>query len=259
MWPWNQTTQLNPVICALPNPSFKGAGRLVAARIDTDHPTGKGKVAITGRYTSKKDAFGIDAAYAIDDAHTIYASYGVTEEKLVALGIESGFTAFGKRSTFDLTYNPPKDSATLKAAVRQGKLKLTGIFSFDSLKKDTVKNHSERYEVDAKISGSESLKMSFDGKSRAAKVKLSRKLDPKNKLDAEYHHISAGSKAVVLTLKHAYNKAHTFSLGFNYGGKKCKVEWDCKTENGPWTVTTNFPFNASPLSGDLSIKRRFDF
>eukprot|EP00178_Gracilaria_changii_P000336 TRINITY_DN1041_c0_g1_i1.p1 TRINITY_DN1041_c0_g1~~TRINITY_DN1041_c0_g1_i1.p1 ORF type:complete len:258 (+),score=35.72 TRINITY_DN1041_c0_g1_i1:202-975(+) len=257
MWPWSQSNPSTAVVCALPKHPY--SSRLVAARVDTDHSTGKGKFALTGRYASKKDSFGIDAAYAIDDSNTIYATYGVTDEKLLALGIETGFSAFSRRATVDLTYSPPRDAAALKAAVRQGKFKVSTYFSFDNFKKNIVSSHSERYEVEAKISGVENLKISFDGKSRAAKIKLSHKLDAKNKLDAEYQHLAGGSKAVVFTLKHAYSKSHTFALGFNYGAKKCKAEWDCKTDNGPWTITTNFPFNDSPLSGDLSIKRRFDF
>jgi len=88
------------------------------------------------------------------------------------------------------------------------------------------------------------LKMSFDGKTKASKVKVSRKLDPKNRLDAEYNYIGADSKFVSLTFKHQYSKVHTFSMNTNYGSRKYKIEWDCKTENGPWTVATSFPFNA---------------
>ncbi|CAN8063830.1 unnamed protein product [Agarophyton chilense] len=257
MWSSNQTGRASALVCALPN--FPPSSRLVAARVDTDHSTGKGKFALTGCYASKNDSFGIDATYAVDDANTVYATYGVTDEKLLSLGVETGFTAFSRRGTVDLTYSPPRDAAVLKTAVRQGMFKVSAFFSFDNFKKDYVKSHSERYEVEAKISSTENLKIAFDGKSRAARIKLSHKLDSKNKLDAEYQHLAAGSKAVVFTLKHVYSKAHTFSLGFNYGANKCKAEWDCRTDNGPWTITTNFPFDASPLSGDLSIKRRFDF
>lgn len=215
----------------------------MAARVDTDHTTGAGQVAITGRYDSKKDSFGVDAAYTVDDSNTIYGSYGVTDEKIISLGLESGFTAFGRRNTVDMVYHPPNDSAMMKFAIRQGKTKVAAYFSFDDFKETNVKSHSERYELDARLSGVESLKMTFDGKTKASKVKVSRKLDPKNKLDAEYHYLSASTKYVSLTFKHQYSKIHAFSVTTNYGARKYKVEWDCKTENGPWTVSTAFPFN----------------
>ena len=143
-----------------------------------------------------------------------------------------------------MMYNPPSDTAAVKAAVRQGKTKLSGVFSFDQFKTGNIKNHSEMFELDAKLSGVESLKMSFNTKTKASKIKVSRKLDPKNKLDAEYNYVDASTKNVSLTLKHSYSKRHTFSVATNYGSKKFKVEWDCKTENGPWTLAANFPFNA---------------
>lgn len=260
MWGKNWCNPANNALCPLPArvarlpPQF-----LVAARADTDHTTGAGQVAITGRYDSKKDSFGVDAAYAVDDNNTIYGSYGVTDEKVVALGLETGFTAFGRRNTVDMTYHPPRDSARMKVAVRQGKTKISAFFSFENFQAKNVQDHSEQYELDAKLSGVESLKMSFDGKTKAAKVKVSRKLDPKNKLDAQYHYVNPTTKNVSLTFKHQYSKVHTFAVTTDYGARKYKVEWDCKTDNGPWTVATSFPFNASPHKGDWHIKRRFEF
>lgn len=211
------------------------------------------------------------------------------------MGLETGFTAFGRRSTVDIQYNPPKDTAMIKCAIRQGKTKLSAMFSFDSFKQDTLKNHAERYEFDAKLSSTESLKLAFDASSKAGKIKVTRKLDPKNRVDAEYNYNNTNSKYVALTLKHQYSKTHTFGVTTNYGAKKFRVEWDCKTDNGPWTVSTNFPFNSrlvicfiitsliffilnlsilttylypsillfsnefSPLTGDWQIKRRFEF
>lgn len=247
-------------MCPLPVCAADGKRiRLVAAKVDTDHTTGSGQFAITGRYDSKKDSFGVDAAYAMDDTNTLYTSYAVTDEKVTALGLETGFTAFGRQNTIDMTYSPPHDTAKLKVAVRQGKTKLSGLFTFEDFQQSKVSKHSERYEFDAKLSGAESLKMSFDGKSKAAKVKVSRKLDPKNKLDAEYHYTDSSLKYVSLNFKHQYSKVHAFSVTTDYGARKFKVEWNCNTENGPWTVGSSFAFNASPHKGDWSIKRRFEF
>lgn len=215
----------------------------VASKTDTDHTTGSGQVAITGRYDSMRDSFGVDATYALDDVNTVYGSYGVTEEKISALGIESAFSAFKRESTVDLTYIPPNDSARVKLAVRQGKVKVSAVVSFDNVQKSDLNEHAERYEFDARLSGIESLKLSFDGKTKAAGVKVSRKLDVKNKLDAEYKYVNSSSQSVSLTFKHQYNKNHLFSMTTDYGSRKYFVEWECKTENGPWTVATSFPFS----------------
>lgn len=214
----------------------------MAARSDTDHTTGSGKVAITGRYDSKKDSFGVDAAYALDDNNTIYAYYGVTDERLLSAGLETGFTAFGRRSTVDLVYLPPRDAAKAKLSVRQGKMKMAAVLTAEKAR--DPKSISARYELDAKLSGVESLKMMFDARSKASRLKVSRKLDPKNKLEAEYNYHNPSSKSVSLTFTHQYSKLHTFGVTTNYGARKYTVEWDCRTDNGPWTVATSFPFNA---------------
>lgn len=215
----------------------------MAVKTDTDHTTGSGQVAVTGRYDSTKDSFGIDATYAIDDVNTVYGSYGVTEEKLGAVGIESALTTFKRDSMVDLTYIPRSDSARVKLAVRQGKVRVSAAVSFDDIQKSNLNEHAERYEFDAKLSGSESLKLAFDGKTKAAEAKVSRKLDVKNRLDAEYRYVDSSSQSVSLTFQHQYNKNHLFSMTTDYGSHKYFVEWECNTENGPWTVATSFPFN----------------
>lgn len=228
--------------------------------MDTDHTTGGGQVAITGKYDSMKESFVIDANYALDDANTLYASYGVTDEKLTALGLETGFTAFGKRNTFDATYSPSTDAAKLKVAIRQGKVKASGVFSFNNVQKSKVSERSDKYELDVKLSSVESLKMAYDVKRRATKVKLSRKLDPKNKLDAEYSYVDSTSKFVSLTFKHQYSKVHGFGVVVDYGAKKYKVDWDCKTDNGPWTVSAMFPFTTRyvhPINHSNSLMNLF--
>ena len=131
-----------------------------------------------------------------------------------------------------------------KLAIRQGKVKLSTLVSFPNFKTSSCKEHVERYELDAKLSPIESLRLSFDGKSKASKIKVTRKLDPKNRIDAEYNYTSASLKYASLTFKHYYSKVHTFGINANYGSRKYRAEWECNTENGPWTVSTSFPFNA---------------
>jgi hypothetical protein len=209
-------------------------------------------------YNSKTDSFGIDGVYKIDGS-SLHLSYGVTEEKLLGMGMETGFDLFGRQNVVDLAYSPPLDTAAMKLTVRQGKTKMAGFFAFENFSSSHVKNHKCSYELDTKLNDFESLKMKFNQKTRASKIKVSRRLDAKNRLEAEYSYMDATKKFVALTLKHAYNKAHTFSVGANYGSRKYRLEWDCKTANGPWTVTSSFGFNTPPHKGDWSIKRRFEF
>lgn len=208
---------------------------------------------------SKTDSFGIDCAYKIDDSSTVYLAYGVTDEKIVGIGLETGFNLFGRSNVVDLVYSPPQDSAAVKVSVRQGLTKLSGYFGFDQFSTANVRNHRSRYELDTKLNDFESFKMAFDQTTKAAKIKINRRLDTKNRFEAEYSYMDSARKFVTLTLKHAYSKVHTFSVGANYGTRKYRLEWDCKTGNGPWTVTTSFGFNTAPYRGEWTLKRRFEF
>lgn len=249
----------SPIALAV-NPNVAAKPFLVAAsRIDSDHTTGSGQVAITGQYDSKKDSFAVDGAYALNPNSTLYASYGVTDERVNSVGVETSMTWGARRATVDMTYAPPRDSAVVKLGMRQGKVKLSAVTSLDSVRTERLNKHGEQFELDATLSGVESLKLSFNAANKAAKLKVSRKLDAKNKLDAEYAHNDVANRVVSLKLKHSYSKVHTFSALVNYGLKKYTMEWDCNTDNGPWTVSTSFPFNASPHSGDWHVKRRFEF
>lgn len=227
-------------------------------KFDTDHAVGAGALGITGRYTSKTDSFGIDAVWKIEPTSAVHASYGVTDEKLLGMGMETGFSLFGRQNVVDLAYSPPQDAAAMKLTTRQGKTKVCGYFSFSDFSVDKVKNHMSRYELDAKLSDFESLKMSFEQGTRAAKLRVARRLDVRNTVQAEYNYVTSTKKFIVLSLKHAYNKMHTVSLSANYGSRKFKLDWDVKTQSGPWNVATTFGFNSAPSKGDFTIKRRFE-
>jgi hypothetical protein len=229
-----------------------------AAKFDTDHTCGAGALGITGRYASKTDSFGIDGVWKMDPSTAMHVSYGVTEEKILGLGMETGFDVWGRQNVVDLAYSPPQDTAAVKVTMRQGKTKVCGYYSFSNFSSEKFKNHKSRYELDAKLNDFESLKMTFDQGTRAAKVKVARRLDPRNSIQAEYNYVTSTKKFVALTLKHAYNKMHTISLGANYGTRKFKLDWDVKTQNGPWNLSTTFGFNTAPLKGDFTIKRRFE-
>jgi hypothetical protein len=222
-------------VCSLPQRASAICDNLlIAGKFDTDHTCGVGSIAITGRYASKTDAFGIDSAYRMDDSSTLYLSYGVSEEKVLGIGMETGFDLLGRKNAIDLAYSPPTDSAAMKLTVRQGKTKICGYYTFDNISESNIKNHKSRYELDTKLNDFESLNMTFDQGTRAAKLKVTRSLDRKNRLVAEYNHVTATKKFVALTLKHALSKVHTISMGANYGTHKYKMEWDCKTANIPF-------------------------
>lgn len=174
------------------------------------------------------------------------------------MGVETGFCLFGRQNVVDLAYSPAQDSAAMKLTTRQGKTKVCGYFSFSNFSADKAKNHKSRYELDAKLSDLESLKMSFEQGTRAAKLRVSRRLDTRNTAQVEYNYVASTKKFVVLSLKHAYNKMHTVSLSANYGSRKFKLDWDVKTQSGPWNLATSFGFSSAPSKGDFTIKRRFE-
>lgn len=225
---------------------------------DTDHPSGKGNLAITGRYASKSDSFAVDAVYKPELGSAAHLTYGVTDAQLLGVGIESGATLFGRPTTIDLAYSPPQDAAALKLTLKDGKMKMAAYYGFNAFTSSGVANHKSRYELDAKLSTLEAVKLTFDQGSKAAKMRVTRKLDKRNTLQAEYNFVTATKKFVAVTLKHAYSKQHAFSLQSNYGTRKFKVEWDLKTENGPWTAATTFGFNTAPYKCDFTLKRRFE-
>lgn len=176
----------------------------------------------------------------------------VTDERISSLGLETGFSInTTKRVTIDMTYFPPSDAARCKVLLRQGKVKLSGTWQAPSVKSlSTEVLQQVKYDFETKLSPMETLKLAFDSKSKAAKVKYGRKLDSKNKVDMEYAYAGANVPtgrpvaAVTLKLSHSHSPKHSFSAAFNYGTKKIAAEWEWKTDKGPWTVNAAFPFNA---------------
>lgn len=215
-----------------------------STRRETDHSSGSGPIAVTGQYDSKNDSFNVTGVYMVDPNVTAYGTYGVTDEQISLVGVESGFTILNRNGTADAMYIPPADLAMAKIAIRQGKYRLSTTVNFSNFSSKALAKPSARYELDAQLSGLESLKMMFDGTSKAARLKVTRKLDAKNKLDGEYIYNNRNSKAVNLTMTHNYSKLHTFLANINYGPNKFTVQWEYKTENGPWTVSSTFPFDS---------------
>lgn len=204
-----------------------------------------GKVALTGKYESKKDSFTVNLSYLADDNNTFFGTYSVTDEKISSFGFESGFNLGKARSMVDVTYLPPIDAAACKLSVRQGKVKMTATTTVTSVRSGGEgRQHTENFELESALSAKESLFMSFNAKSRATSLKMSRRLDPKNKIEAQYVYNKASDKFATLSYTHIYSKMHTFAANVDYGANKLNVEWNCNTDNGPWKVTSSFPFNA---------------
>ena len=88
---------------------------------------------------------------------------------------------------------------------------------------------------------------------------MTRKLDKRNKVDACYVYENQEKKYMKVKLKHSVNKWNSLGVSMDYGKRKYGVDWDIKSENGPWSFKAGFPFDKSPRTGDFSIKRRFEF
>lgn len=165
-------------------------------------------------------------------------------------------------TTVDMTYVPASDTAHLKAAVKLGATKLAAYYVFDGFRaRGTVSKPSSRYELDAKLSPTEQMKLAYDFASKSVKVKLARRLDPRNRLNLELHYAGGGNgkRFGIVSLNHKLAKRHALTIASNYGKRKYSVEWDFKTNAGPWTISTDFSFDKSPHIGDWHVKRRFEF
>lgn len=185
----------------------------------------------------------------------------MTDERILAAGVESRFE-FKKPTTVDVTYVPASDTTLLKAAVKLSTAKLSAYYAFDGFRaRGTVSKPSSRYELDAKLSPTEQMKLAYDFASKSFKVKLARRLDPRNRLNLEMHYSGRGEgkRFGIISLDHKLAKRHSMKIASDYGKRKYSVEWDFKTNAGPWTISTDFSFDKSPHIGDWHVKRRFEF
>lgn len=228
---------------------------------DTDHSTGGGTLAVTGRYLWPGEALRAEAAYALWNGATAHARFGVTEERVQAIGLESRFAVLGRANTVDVSYRPHADVATVKVAVKQGRAKAAATLDFAQVRAERrLSAPNARYELDARLNASEALKLAYSARSNAAKIKLVRVLDARNRLDVEYNfNARDNARFVVVALKHTFSKRHALAISSNYGTRKYSVEWDYKTKAGPLTVSTDFSFDKSPHIGSWHVKRRFEF
>lgn len=261
-WPFGKKAEpaLEPVVAPTAVSPLKPP-KIRKVKSDTDHAVGKGSMSITGRFDSKGDSIRFESAYLLGDSFTAHAKYGITDEKLLGVGLETRFEFLGRANTVDMVYAPASDVGTMKLAVKQGAAKLSGSFSFDGLRARRVLSlPAAQYELNAKLNDVESIKLGFNKKSRAAKVKWMRKLDPRNRLDFELHYPGANAnkeKFAVVSLNHAVSKRHAVTYSTNYGTKKHLLEWVYKTQAGPWTVACDLAFDKP--RGNWNVKRRFDF
>lgn len=218
-------------------------------------------MAITGRFETKGDSIRLESAYALGSHFTAHAKYGVTDERILAAGLETRLQLM-RPTTVDISYVPASDTTNLKAAVKFAAAKLSAYYAFDGVRaRGTVAKPSSRYELDAKLSATEQMKFAYDIASNALKVKLSRRLDPRNRLNLELHYAGGGDgkRFGIVSLNHKLAKRHSMTIESNYGKRKYSVEWDFKTNAGPWTISTDFSFDKSPHIGDWHVKRRFEF
>lgn len=217
-------------------------------------------MAVTGRYSSSNESLVAATSFAVSPSMTAHASYSVTGELLQSLGLESRFAGLGRAHTIDLSYAPGSDRASMKLMLKQNRAKLSAMLNFAKVREERrLAAPAAKYEIDARLNKKDTLKLAFNVKSGAKKVKLSHTLDDLNRLDLEYNIMRGGDKFVVLALKHAFSKCNTLTVKSNYGAQKYSLEWDYKTKSGPWTVSTDFSFDKAPTVGDWNVKRRFEF
>lgn len=219
-------------------------------------------MAITGKWDSPGEALHFQTAYLLGDNFTFHAGYGVTDERLLAIGLESRFQFLNTANTIDLNYAPTSDVGSVKVAIKQGAARLGAQFSFDGLgERRVVSKPAARFELDAKLTSSESMKLAFNPANRASKLKVTHRLDCRNSLGVELNYSGGGNgkRYFVVGMNHQLSKKHTLGIRSNYGARKFSVDLDYKTSGGPWTVSTDFSFDKSPHIGDWHVKRRFEF
>ncbi len=219
-------------------------------------------MAITGKWDSPKEALHFQTAYLLGENFTFHAGYGVTDERLLAIGLESRFNFLGFANTVDFNYAPNPDVGTLKLAMKQGAARLGAQFAFDGIgERRIVSKPATRYELNAKLTANESMKLAFSPATRSSKLKLMHRLDARNRLNVELNYSGGGNgkRYFVVGMNHQLSKKHTLGISSNYGARKYSVELDYKTGGGPWTISTDFSYDKSPHIGDWHVKRRFEF
>lgn len=266
-------------------PNVADTQRLVAYAhyAELSNAVGSSGASLTATYHSKKDALTLDGAVAVAPSSRMYASYALADHSLTRIGAETAMlaTADAMPVLADLSYAPARDTVTAQLSARRGANKATAWLSaanvgtaVGSLRSMWDKSSStaaageaakplsyeQRLEFESRLTDAETLRLQYDVRSRSTRVKLTRVLDKKNRVDAEYSRTSTASQSFVAGYQHKVDSRNKLTASANFGRQVYNVEWENKADGGPWTVKAVLPFAGAPTSlGDFTVRRKFEF
>lgn len=249
---------------------------------------GASGASLTATYHSKKDAMTLDGAVAVSPASRMYASFSLADRSLTRIGAETASTVTSDALPVlaDFSYTPARDTVMAKLSARRGPNLATAWLSAanisglagglrsalnrpaassttDATTGEAVAkplSYEQRLEFESRLSDTETLRLQYDVRSRSTRVKLTRVLDKKNRIDAEYSRTSTAAQSFVAGYQHKVDSRNKLSASANFGRQVYNVEWENRADGGPWTVKAVLPFAGAPTSlGDFTVRRKFEF
>lgn len=247
---------------------------------------GASGASLAATYHSKKDALTLDGAVAVSPSSRMYASFALADRSLTRIGAETAavVTPDALPVLADFSYSPARDTVTAKLSARRGPNLATAWLSAANVSGlagglrsalnrpassstgaaagEAAKplSYEQRLEFESRLSDTETLRLQYDVRSRSTRVKLTRVLDKKNRVDAEYSRISTASQSFVAGYQHKVDSRNKLSASANFGRQVYNVEWENRADGGPWTVKAVLPFAGAPTSlGDFTVRRKFEF
>eukprot|EP00183_Erythrolobus_madagascarensis_P001963 CAMPEP_0185848234 /NCGR_PEP_ID=MMETSP1354-20130828/3196_1 /TAXON_ID=708628 /ORGANISM="Erythrolobus madagascarensis, Strain CCMP3276" /LENGTH=251 /DNA_ID=CAMNT_0028548611 /DNA_START=135 /DNA_END=890 /DNA_ORIENTATION=- len=223
-----------------------------------EHDVGDSKLSLAGMYSSKSNAYGVEATYKIDDSFTVYGAVDLSDTSVHHVGV-TGRLEFGDQKVkLDAAYSPGKDSLRAKVAAPIDDFTLTAYLMLSDVSKDPLKSHKEAVEASLKLGNDDEAELFYDVSARTIAGRYTRELDDKNSVRLQYTFESQDKHSGAVKLKHKADDRNSFEVDADLGSRSYSLKWKQNTENGRWTVKTSVPFDSHPKDGQLSIKRRFD-
>ncbi|KAK1868437.1 hypothetical protein I4F81_010924 [Pyropia yezoensis] len=253
---------------------------------ELSNSVGASGASLTATYHSKKDALTLDGAVAVSPSSRMYASFALADRSLTRIGAETAavVTPDALPVLADFSYSPARDTVTAKLSARRGPNLATAWLSAANVSGlagglrsalnrpassstgaaagEAAKplSYEQRLEFESRLSDTETLRLQYDVRSRSTRVKLTRVLDKKNRVDAEYSRTSTASQSFVAGYQHKVDSRNKLSASANFGRQVYNVEWENRADGGPWTVKAVLPFAGAPTSlGDFTVRRKFEF
>lgn len=228
----------------------------------------------------------LDGAVAVSPSSRMYASFALADRSLTRIGAETAavVTPDALPVLADFSYTPARDTVTAKLSARRGPnlatawlsaanvsglggglrsaLNRSASSSTGTAAGESAKplSYEQRLEFESRLSDTETLRLQYDVRSRSTRVKLTRVLDKKNRVDAEYSRTSTAAQSFVAGYQHKVDSRNKLSASANFGRQVYNVEWENRADGGPWTVKAVLPFAGAPTSlGDFTVRRKFEF